>query len=185
MRLFFAAMLPPEVQSDLGRLRRQLDWLPVHGNWSPPESLHITLKFLGEMPDSAVMPLIQSVHRPAAAARPLTLRADHLVFFPPSAPARVLGIGFTGDVEPIILLQRHLELTAAEQGVSPENRAYVPHATLARFRDGLHARHRPRIEQSCGELSRLPEFSITEFQLMQSILDSRGSRYIRVASFPF
>lgn len=184
MRLFFAIMLPPDVQAGLHRLRERLDWLPIRPTWTAQQNLHITLKFLGEVPDPQVADLARDVAQSIHLARPLHLRPDHLVFFPSRGPARVLGIGFSGDTDPLYRFQSDLEAFCRTRGFPTENRPYTPHATLARIRDGLREQHRPRIEQSWQSLSHLPEFEASAYQLMQSILGSRGSTHTPVVTVP-
>ena len=183
MRLFFAIMLPPDVQASIYRLRQQLAWLPIRPSYTAQENLHITLKFLGEVGDAEVAALASQVTDAAHLSGPLRLRPDHVVMFPPEGSARVLGVGFCGDVEAVCRLQAELEKVCQGRGLPAENRAYTPHATVARFRDGLHGRHRTRVEESWRELAALPEFVVYSFQLMQSVLGPEGSRYIVVARY--
>ncbi len=183
MRLFFAIMLPPDVQASIYRLRQQLAWLPIRPSYTAQENLHITLKFLGELGDADVAALAGEVADTVRLSGPLRLRPEHVVMFPPEGSARVLGVGFVGDVEPLCRLQGELEALCRGRGLVAENRAYTPHATLARFRNGLHGRHRPRVEASCQGIAQLPEFVVESFQLMQSILGPGGSRYVVVAKF--
>ena len=184
MRLFIGILLPADLQRRLAKLKDRLAWLPVRGVWPAAENLHITLKFLGEVPDDAVKPLCDamgSCPRPEAA---VVLRPDRLVLFPPAGPARVLGAGFSGDTGKICQLQQGLEIVCQEAGFPLEGRAFTPHATLARFRDGLQMRHVPRMTRDFESLLPLPEFPCTQFQLMHSELTNRGSQYTPVASFP-
>ena len=183
MRLFFAIMLPPEVQASIYRLRQHLAWLPIRPSYTAQENLHITLKFLGEVADGDVAALAGEVADTVRLGGPLRLRAGHLVFFPPGGSARVLGVGFGGDIEPLCELQAGLETMCRGRGLAAEHRAYTPHATLARFRDGLHAAHRPRVEAAWQGLGGSAEFVVDSFQLMQSVLSAKGSRYIVAAKF--
>jgi 2'-5' RNA ligase len=182
MRLFFAIMLPEALQQDLSALKGKLSWLPVHGTWPSQHNLHITMKFLGEVPDDAVAALAEAAAQIPFA--PFELKPDHLVFFPESGPARVLGLGFTGDVPALCQLAADLEEVCAAHDIPRENRPFKDHATLARFRDGLHQKHRPRILESAGGFDRLPAFRVDQFQLVQSQLGPAGSTYAVVARFP-
>jgi RNA 2',3'-cyclic 3'-phosphodiesterase len=183
VRLFFAIMLPPDIQAAINRLRQELTWLPIRPSYTAQHNLHITLKFLGEVPDAQVASLADEVSATVHLDSTLQLCASHVVFFPADGPARVLGIGFTGDTHTLCQLQSDLEQLGRRLGFPTEKRPYTPHATIARFRDGLHARHRPRIEQSWQSLATLPDFRVNAFQLMQSTLSSSGSQYTAVATF--
>jgi 2'-5' RNA ligase len=181
MRLFFAIMLPEALQQHLSALKGKLAWLPIHGTWPTQHNLHITLKFLGEVPDDAVTALADAAAKIPFA--PFELQPDHLVLFPESGPARVLGLGFTGDVPALCQLAADLEEACAVQGIPREERPFKDHATLARFRDGLHQKHRPRILETAGRLDHLPAFQVDQFQLIQSQLGPAGSTYAITARF--
>lgn len=182
MRLFFAIMLPSDVQAAIYRMRAELAWLPIRPSYSPQQNLHITLKFIGEVSDPDAAGLAQAAAGVRLAA-PLQLRADHIVLFPPRGSARVLGVGFAGDVDPLCRLQSDLETLCRQRGLAAENRAYTPHATLARFRDGLHAKHHPRILEAWQGLPAPPPFTASAYQLMHSVLSAGGSQYTPVATF--
>lgn len=183
MRLFFAIMLPESVQRRLGRYRSHLAWLPGRPNWTATPNLHITLKFLGEVGDPLAAALASQTSHAVQCVGPLSLRPDHLVFFPPDHAIRVLGVGFTGDVSAISSLQASIELFCATQGFVREDRPYTPHATLARFKQALRPQCRPRIIECCKGLERESAFEVSEFQLMQSQPGPAGSTYIRLATF--
>ena len=183
MRLFFAIMLPSAIQAQLGRFRQRCDWLPIRGQWTAQENLHITVRFLGEATDTLAADVCSAIRTEPPPVGPMQVRPDRLIYFPPTVPARVLGVGFAGDVQPMIVLQNHIETICQILGLAPENRPYVPHATLARFRDGLQLRHKPQLERDAGLLAGTPAFGVNEFQLMQSFLDSSGPRYVKLASW--
>ena len=182
MRLFFAAKLPEPLQRSLAHLRDRFDWLPIRATWTATENIHITLKFLGEVPEEQVMAISSGLS--VESGRPISLRLSGAVLFPPAGAIRVLGIGFQGDTERLVELQGQIETYCQPMGFTRENRKYVPHATLARFRDGLHAKHRVRVEQSISESASLPPFVLTEVQLMQSEISPQGSRYTTIATYP-
>jgi RNA 2',3'-cyclic 3'-phosphodiesterase len=183
MRLFFAAMLPPEMQRLLHRACGALGWLPARGSFVAPENLHITLKFLGEMSDAKAAELALAAQERLKSDGPLTLRPSGLVLFPPRGAARVMAVGFEGDTQALIGLQAQIEAICQEQGFAREARGYVPHATLVRFRNGLLPVHHPRVRESCSDLRRLGECRLEAIQLMQSSLTAAGSRYTRMGEY--
>jgi RNA 2',3'-cyclic 3'-phosphodiesterase len=184
MRLFFAVMLPHEIQQRLAALREKLEWIPTEASWVAAGNIHLTLKFLGEVADASVMPLVEAAKSSIMPLGPVTLQPHQLVLFPPEKPARVLAVGFTGDVTRLAALQSQVEDLCAEYGFGREGQPFVPHATLARFRNGLQRRHAPRIEECCSSISTIAPAAVTRFQLMQSVLDSHGPTYTPVATFP-
>ena len=63
MRLFIATDLPAQVLTALSAMREQLSSGDAGVRWAPDESLHITLKFLGDVPDNQVQPIDESLQR--------------------------------------------------------------------------------------------------------------------------
>lgn len=131
MRLFIAAPLPSAVQqclaSGLQSLRRALP----PARWVRPESIHVTLKFLGEQPESLVVALDREV--PAALQRlaPVAVRIEGGGFFPNPRRARVAWVG--GQAEGLVEWARALDTVAARHGIEPEQRPFSLHLTLARL----------------------------------------------------
>jgi RNA 2',3'-cyclic 3'-phosphodiesterase len=100
MRLFTAVELPGEVREHLLRVRGELveaAGLADAVSWVKPENLHVTLKFLGEVPDPAVGELTKLLG--GVRFEPMRLAADHMVFFPKRGPVRVIAAGMAGDVD--------------------------------------------------------------------------------------
>jgi len=190
MRLFFAAELPEDVRGHLLRLRDELE-RHQYGRvkWERPENLHLTLKFLGEVPDADVPALCEAVKQVAAPA-PFRLQPDGWVFFPERGPVRIVAAGVGGDTGRLILLQRAVESACEAVGYPRDARAYHPHLTIGRAKDGLphHIRgkywQRPSGQIPSGSDELGPAFDVNEFVLMESLLRPEGPLYTPVARFP-
>lgn len=134
VRCFVAVVPPPEVLAPLVRAVAPLRTLPA--TWVPPERLHVTLAFLGEVADpepyaAALAPAVAEV-----AAFPLRIRGGGA--FPRAARARVLWAGLDGDVDALAKLARVARRTARAVRIDVERKPYVPHVTVARVRrDGF------------------------------------------------
>lgn len=184
MRLFFAAMLPHVLQRKLGKLREKLDWLPVSGKWTAADKLHLTLKFLGDVEDAEIPAINASVGEHLPKAGPVHLWPTGFVYFPEGGAARVLAVGFAGQVQKLLEVQRAIEAACEVHGFAPEGRGFVPHATLARFNDGLRPQHRPRVEALVTHWDQFGAVDIEQVQLVQSVLSDRGSEYAILARWP-
>jgi RNA 2',3'-cyclic 3'-phosphodiesterase len=128
MRMFIAIDLPPAVAAEV---RAICKGLPA-AHWSNPAQLHLTLRFLGEMPAEAVEGLRGELSRVTGAGFELGLRGVG-VFPKKRRPARVLWTGVTPEA-PACALKDAID---AVLGPDPEaaERGFSPHLTLARFRD--------------------------------------------------
>jgi 2'-5' RNA ligase len=186
MRCFTALELPANVRAHLegviGRLR------PIRSlndaiSWTKPENLHVTLKFLGEIPDDRVTDLANAFRRLPFA--PLTLTLDHFLVLPGQGPARVLAAHVDGDVKPLIHLFGQIESASQPLGVRREGRPFKPHVTLGRFR-------RPSNRMRAATLIRIvnpallpsPTFTATAYTLFQSTLTPAGPAYTAMAAIP-
>lgn len=133
----FLAVPPDPAWSDsakalLGKLRPGLP----DASWTRPDSWHLTLRFLGEVPRERLSEFASGIARAAARHAALRLSTGGPVVFPPRGPARVLGAGFAEDSGAAALasLARDAEECARAIRLEPERRPFRPHVTFARIR---------------------------------------------------
>lgn len=186
MRCFTALELPDPVRAHLSGVIDRLRIIPSLKesiSWVKPENLHVTLKFLADIPDDRVADLANAFRRLPFA--PLTLTLDHFLVLPGQGPARVLSATLAGDLAPLTQLFNQIESACQPLGFSRENRAFKPHITLARFK-------RPSNQHTAQSLIRIvdpallptPAFTVNQFVLFQSELDPAGSIYTPLAHVP-
>ncbi len=184
-RRLFVALEPPEpVRRRLAaladELRRGAGRAADDVRWVRPENVHLTLQFLGAVPEERV-PAIEAALRDAAAgARPLSLSLHGAGGFPNARRPRVLWAGLEGDVPPLAELVRELGTRLAKLGFPPEERAFSPHLTLGRARDGRGAPGLAGALAGAGQVEPTP-WRATELVLFESHLSPRGPRYEAVA----
>jgi 2'-5' RNA ligase len=177
MRLFVALSLPVEIRDRLGDLEQ-----PLPGaRWVPPDNLHLTLRFIGEVDgglaediDAALMGID---------GRGFELRFSGLGHFGEGQKTRSLYAA-VAPTEPLSRLQQKVEQALQRLGLPPEGRKFKPHVTLARFRSG--AASMPHLEQFlvANSLFRAGPFQVSEFSLFQSFLSGEGSIYREEAVYP-
>ncbi|MBL9072284.1 RNA 2',3'-cyclic phosphodiesterase [Tabrizicola sp.] len=175
IRAFLGIDLPSAIR---GALQVQQFLLPLPRKVDP-ESLHLTLVFLGDCPE----PALDAAHEGFEA-----LRA-------PGFPLFLQGLGLFGKDKPraawagvapspdLLHLQAKVETIARRAGCPVEARKYLPHVTLGRFPpppDTL------RLERAIalGATFRSGPWDVTEFTLWQSHLTSRGAQYQVLARYP-
>ncbi len=136
VRCFVALDLPLAVCRHLANVTQ-----PLHGRfdvkWVPPEHMHATLVFAGDLPGDAVDEMIDIVQ--ALPMPRLELHLESLGHFPPRGIPRVLWAGLGGDVKALMDLQADLEARLEPLGVAREKRGYTPHLTLGRVRSNFGA----------------------------------------------
>ena len=145
VRAFVAIELSDEARRCVGGLVAGLREAGVRGlRPVNPEGVHLTLKFLGDVSMSQVDAIAAAVEGAAADAQPFDLELRGVGGFPDLRRPRVLWVGVGGDLEALQRLYSAVEAALAPLGFPPEGRAFTPHLTLARLRDGTPAEERAR-----------------------------------------
>src|SRR5688572_29981041 len=109
MRCFIAIELPPSVRERLAELQERLSPLGRAVRWTRPEQIHLTLNFLGEVPDAQVAGMCELTQQVMLGYEPFELAIGGVGFFPPRGPARVLWAGIVEPPSKLLELQRALE----------------------------------------------------------------------------
>jgi 2'-5' RNA ligase len=181
MRLFLAIELSDETRRHLAGVQEHLRGLLRNVSWTKPENLHLTLKFLDEVPDDQVKAVCDALSA-IPPVGPFPLAADGLTCFPPHGAARIITAGMQTP-PPLQELVNHIEATCKPLGFPLEGRAYRAHVTLARARTPLPPPLRQAMEQAAHSLWPGPETLVEEFILMQSQLKREGAIYTPAARF--
>jgi recombination protein RecA len=109
VRAFVAIELPEHIIAVLGRFQEELKALGLSLRWTRPENIHLTLKFLGDMPESGLSGICDAVGETARAHGPITLAAKGIGVFPNIRRPNVLWTGIAGQTEILTVLQRDLD----------------------------------------------------------------------------
>ena len=140
-RLFLAVDLPGEARALIAEAVTELRaTLGAHGmdecfRWVAPANMHLTLRFLGNMPDEAAPAIITAMREPLAEARP-TIVLDGLGTFPPRGRPRILYGGVAEGTDLLRALRDAVDARLAPVcRWEEETRPFAPHLTLARARD--------------------------------------------------
>ena len=142
----------------------------------PPESLHVTLAFLGERPDEEADHVAAALGAAAAPAGPLGLAGP--AWLPPRRPG-VLAVDLDDPDGGCARLQRAVSEALVALGVfAPERRPFRPHVTVARVRRGA------RVDRSLPPLPAGRIFSATALTLYRSRLGPKGARYEALSRTP-
>jgi 2'-5' RNA ligase len=193
MRIFIGIDLDLEVRARIERFLEGVQGFAPEARWVRPESLHITLKFIGEQPAERVEAITARLQRVDCSA--FEIRSAGYGFFPTAKAPRVFWIGINGGSQ-LAELAGAIDAATAELGIPREDRAYSPHLTLARgggrsgspkWREGdgpnaTFAVLEKRLA-AMGELD-FGTMMAREFILYQSQLSPRGSKYTKLQRFP-
>jgi 2'-5' RNA ligase len=193
MRVFIALDIDDAIRDRIQRFMDGVREFAPDARWVRPESLHVTLKFIGEQRTESVEQMKRALSSLEAEGVEITFRGYG--FFPTPKAARVFWVGIESGPQ-LAALARTVDETSAQFGVAREDRPFSPHLTLARGGGGSGA---PRWRKGDGanrtfqklqeKLTALPapEFgtmTAREFFLYESQLLRGGARYTKLARFP-
>jgi RNA 2',3'-cyclic 3'-phosphodiesterase len=140
MRLFVAVVPPLEVVEDLSEFTEpRREYRDEDVRWAADEHWHITLAFLGDVPDWKTDELGERLERAAKRQRPFELQLTGAGAFPGVPEARVLYAGVRDETESLKHLAMTTKAAANRAGVTVEGRRFTPHITLARLRRPVDA----------------------------------------------
>lgn len=188
MRTFIAADMPSAAREGLALFLAQLRSLEIDKlRWVQPEAVHLTLKFLGEIDQERVGPVLSAMKESCDGASTFGLSTGGLGCFPNHRSPQVVWLGLEGDTEALGLLQAKLdgELNSTV-GLPLENRPFRPHLTLARVRRGASETERRQIWEAI-EATPPPEtiaWQVSQLTLVHSTLLPQGPQYRTLGSAP-
>jgi 2'-5' RNA ligase len=185
VRSFIAIELPSEIRAELASLEERLK-ARRHPfvKWVDPESIHLTLKFLGSIALATVPQIIEAITKIAQPIPPFRLQMGGLGVFPNWQRPQVVWVGMGGEVGRLAILQRDVEAALAPLGFPPESRSFKAHLTLGRLRE----RTSPQDKQKFGEwvtsikFETDLSFEVNALSLMRSQLTPSGAIYSQLAS---
>jgi len=204
-RTFVAIEIPTDIRR---RIKEHIDQLraafsDVRASWTREDNLHLTLKFLGDVPVARIPTLSEAVTDAAHEVSPFDLIVSGCGSFPPRGRPKVLWIGCTG-VQPessemnagsakifsassssgtqassLHVLHQTLEDRCAAAAFEREPRAYHPHLTIARLRESKGSR---ALAEHHKQLRFPPQtFTVSELVVFRSELSSEGSKHTALA----
>ena len=182
MRLFFAVPIADEIKEIVSSA---VERIPIDGppwRWISPENYHITIKFLGEVEDRLLPPLIELGTEIAAAAHPFDLSFGPFGSFPSASRPRVLFFAAEHGENELASIAADLEAKLQPLGFDPERRRFRAHLTLARVKSPL-PRHMREALASIPPLPNGTRQRVDRIVLMRSTLGRTGASYDEMDSF--
>ena len=178
IRAFLAVELPVGIRENLSSIQHQLKKILPPVNWVRTESIHLTLKFLGYVAPSRISQILSALESIGNRQDSFSIEVQGMGVFPHVKFPRILWVGVTGMTQALSELVLEIEMALEPLGFPPEEKLYHPHLTLARIKrdnakvgSALLENGVLEHEQHCGM------FSVEEFTLFESDLDSTGAIY--------
>ena len=177
MRLFVGIAFPDDIRARLAMLQSGISG----ARWIKPESLHLTLRFIGEVDGGQARDIDAALD--AVKAPPFALTFSGLGCFDRKGRVHTIWAG-TGKSEPLMRLQAKAETALVRSGLAPEGRKFLPHAALARMKNGLAHSHKIGAYLEANNLFAAGPFEVGRFVLFRSHLGGAGAHYEALAEYP-
>lgn len=182
MRLFVAIELPERVRTAVDDLTSRARTTLPKARWVGAANLHLTLVFLGEIDDSALLRLATGLESGVTGRTPFKMRLEGSGCFPKNGRARVAWLGFETSPEVVSLQGSLAAAMRTAVGHEPDRRPFHPHLTVARCSPPWPAAAGRRWSQALeGHLGEA--FRVDSISLMRSRLSSAGASYSNVHRF--
>ncbi len=190
MRLFIALDIDAEIRRRIAQFMGGVLGFAPDARWVSADSLHITLKFIGEWSPER----LDELKRTLAGVRgqPSDITFAGTGFFPGAKSARVFWVGIEAGPE-VATLAAAVDAATSSLGIDKEQRAFTPHLTLARTGSGRPQRMRsdranPSFLRLQEKLATMPPPSFgtmrpLEFFLYESKLSPKGAVYTKLERF--
>ncbi len=180
VRAFIAVALPQEARRCVQQCQEVLRRAGVRLRWVRSENVHLTLRFIGEVPETSVSAVADAMDRAVHGHCPFRLQVSGYGVFPAPRRPKVVWLGVGGALDRLEALHGDIARELAQCGVVPELRAFQGHLTIGRVAGPLDWRWIQGAFEGAGPIASSP-FAVREVLLLQSVLTPRGAVYTPLA----
>ena len=182
--MFVAIELGPKARAAMTRCQERLARRDRQRavRWTREDHLHLTVRFLGEVPDADVVNVSTAVSEGLAGVSPFAMRVISVGCFPPDGRVRIVWVGLREDSGELVKLAKSLDVEFAALGFPSESRPFHPHVTIGRVKE----------DRSGGDLRGAIEARtidevvqpVDRVVILSSVLERGGPTYSVVSAHP-
>jgi 2'-5' RNA ligase len=181
IRAFIAISIPEQILGGIDKMARRLKALRLNARFTKTSSIHLTLKFLGDINEFLVESVSERLEQCTRTTDRFNVTVERLGVFPNLRKPRVIWTGVRHESE-LVDLQQRLDRELETLGFELEKRSFEPHLTLARLKSSKNLTELRQLVESEGPDFKLGSFEVDEVHLYQSILRPEGAVYRRLAT---
>ena len=175
MRTFIAVELPENIKKKIGELQAPLKRTNAFVSWVKPENIHITLKFLGEVPEEKINEVFSATEAALKETKKFKMNLKEMGAFPDFRRPRVIWIGTGKGGEELSNMATKIEEEMEKIGSPKENRKFSPHFTIGRVKS------QKNIEKLMEKVKitdfETEDIEVNEVTVMKSQLHPAGAIY--------
>ena len=177
IRTFVAVELSSGVRSRAASLIERLRVAGAKVTWTAPHNMHLTLKFLGDVPDVDSPGVCQAVDEAVSGVASFEIMCRGAGAFPDTRRPRTLWLGVDSGLDELVALHAKIDAALAPLGFARERRRFQPHLTIGRVRESG-----PKVEELCRLVEKHADFEadlsvVDEVTVMASFLERTGPKY--------
>jgi 2'-5' RNA ligase len=181
MRCFIAIDVPEDIKNSISILIKGINHRAKGIKWVPPEKIHLTLKFLGEIKEERIKEIKDRLDSISSNHRDFDISVSKIGGFPSLKNPNVLWIGIDYS-EDLKRLYEDVEDAMFDLGFEKENRKFFPHLTIARMKDKRDID--PIIKSLIAFKDKFFGYlKVEEILLMKSVLRPSGAEYSKIEAF--
>lgn len=176
LRTFIAITLPRNVTARIENIQSGLKDRGVDIRWVPPENIHLTLRFLGDISLKMRKEIETAIEATGNGFSPFKIGVKGIGVFPGIRNARVVWAGIFGEIDTLFTLQRILECQLSNVGIKREKRPFKAHLTIGRIKKKIDPAHLLSCIDACSDFE-IESFCIDRVILFKSELKPTGAVY--------
>ena len=178
-RVFVAVVVPPQIKKDIMSIVSELrDVSNNDVRWITEQSLHLTLKFFGEVKAEKLPAMRLALREAASRHSPFSIELANIGTFGGREGLRVMWVSVAGEILRLEALQGDMNVAYSVLGFEKDQRPFKPHLTFGRVNDKVSTRRRAELEVAVGKVE-MPAlvWHINAISLIGSTLNSSGPTY--------
>jgi len=181
LRTFIAIDIPGNILSEIRELQEGIKDYGFKIRWVRPESIHLTLKFLGDIKAVKINEIAEAISKTVVRYTPISLQAKGVGVFPGIKRPQVLWVGLTGQLEPLVSLQKTLDENLETIGFPMEKRPFKGHLTMGRMKAKIDVKKFGDVLMTFRSFES-EAFTADKIILYKSELKPSGAVYTELAS---
>jgi 2'-5' RNA ligase len=175
IRSFIAVDLDDEtIKNEINRVQQDLSRTGAQLKLVDPKIMHFTFRFLGEVPSTTIEAVKKAMNE--LKFEPFNLTINGIGAFPNLRRINVIWIGVTGGQDQLEQLYKQLEPKLRQIGMTPDDKGFNPHLTIARVKSGLNRDALATYVEKFGA-AKFGTITVSALRLKKSTLTPTGPIY--------